>query len=141
MHTLKSILSGLCLIFSLTLNAQKKDSATDLPYSNKTEVSDQVLESLFRSTGKIAMDLSPGFRLEGYVQDKSNHSHSIVSLLIKIENRPGSTLSLTRYEDSNGHLSYSGSLLRLHDAEGLILIEKDKHYYFIETQQKFLVSE
>jgi hypothetical protein len=141
MHTLKSILPGLCLFFSLSLIAQKKEAATDVPYSNKIEVSDQVLESLFQFTGKISIDLAPGFRLEGNIQNKSNHGNSVISLLISVENRPGSLLSITRYKDPNGHLFYSGNLLKLHEADGWLLVEKDRHYYFIETQQKFLVSE
>lgn len=141
MHTLKSILSGLCLIFSLSLIAQKKGSATELPYSNKTEISDKVLESLFQFTGKISIDLAPGFRLEGNVQNKSNHGNAVISLLINVENRPGSMLSITRYKDPNGRLFYSGNLLKLHETDGWLLVEKDQHYYFIETQQRFLVSE
>jgi len=38
MNTLKTILTGLGLLFSLILSAQKSDSPTDLPYSNKIEV-------------------------------------------------------------------------------------------------------
>lgn len=141
MYTLKSILSGLCLFLSLSLFAQKKDSAGDLPYSNKTEISDQVLESLFQFTGKISIDLAPGFRLEGNIQNKSNHGNAVISLLINVENRAGSMLSITRYKDTNGHLFYSGNLLKLHETDGWVLVEKDQHYYFIETQQRFLVSE
>jgi hypothetical protein len=141
MNTLKSIISGLCLFVSFNLIAQKKDSGTDLPYSNKTEVSTQVLESLFQPTGKISIDLAPGFRLDGNIQNKSNHGNAVLSLLINVENRPGSMLSITRYKDSNGHLFYSGNLLKLHETDGWVLVEKDQHYYLIETQQRFLVSE
>jgi hypothetical protein len=141
MYTLKSILSGLCLFFSISLTAQKKDSDTGLPYSNKTEINNQVLESLFQSDGKISMDLATGLRLEGTLQNKLNYGDSIISILIRVENRPGSLLSLTRYKDTNGHVSYSGNLMRLHDSESLILSEKDRRYFFIETQQKYLVTE
>jgi hypothetical protein len=47
MNTLKTVLSSICMLFSLILTAQKKDSPTDLPYSNKIEVSTIALESLF----------------------------------------------------------------------------------------------
>ena len=141
MCTRKSILSGICLLFSLILTAQKKDSVTDLPYSNKTEVSEQALESLFQSRGKIAINLAPGFLLEGNIENKSSHGNSVMSLLIKIQTPPGGLLSITRYKDPNGHLFYSGNLLKLHEPEGMILVEKDERYYFIETQQRFLVSE
>ena len=141
MYTLKSILSGLCLFFSISLTAQKKDSVPDLPYSNRTEVSSQVLESLFKSNGRISIDVAPGFRLEGNIQNKSSHGDAVISILVKLENRKGSMLSITRTKDSNGHLFYSGNLLKLHDNEGLVLVEKEQHYYFMETQQRFLVSE
>jgi hypothetical protein len=141
MHTLKSFLSVLCMLFSLSLIAQRKDSVTDLPYSYKSEVSKQALESLFQSSDKISVDLAPGFRLEGNIQNKSNHGNAVISLLINVANRHGSMLSITRYKDANGHLFYSGNLLKLHDTEGWVLVEKDQHYYFVETQQRFLVSE
>ena len=57
MNTLKTILSGLCLLFSLMLSAQKMIRPTDLPYSNKIEVSNQALESLFHSPEIISLDL------------------------------------------------------------------------------------
>lgn len=141
MHTLKSILSGICLLCCLGLAAQRKNLVSDIPYSNKIQISEQVLESLFNSAGKISLDLSPDFHLAGYVQNKSNHGNSVTSLLVKVENGKGGMLSIIRYKDFNGHISYSGNFLKLHANEGLVLIEKDQHYYFIETQQKFLVSE
>jgi hypothetical protein len=141
MNTLKTILSGTLLLFSLSLFAQKEESASDLPYINKFEVTSQVLESLFLATGHITLEMAPGNRVEGIIQNKSQHGNSVVSLLIKLENRPGGTLSISKYKDPNGHVVYAGHLLKLHEPEGLTLVEKDQHYYFIETQQRFLVAE
>jgi hypothetical protein len=141
MYTRKSILSGFCLLFSISLTAQKKDLASDIPFSNKTEVSSQVLESLFQSKGKISIELTPGFRLDGNIQNKSSHGDTVISILVKLENRKGGMLSITRFKDANAHVSYGGTLLKLHDTEGYVLVEKEQHYYFIETQQRFLVSE
>jgi hypothetical protein len=141
MYTLKSIIVGFCLMSGLNLSAQKKESSPDLPYSNKIEVNDQVLESLFQATGNISLEMAPGFRLEGNIQNKSRHGNSVISLLVKVESRPGGMLSISRYKDPNGHVYYTGHLLKLHEPEGLMLVEKDQHYYFIETQQRFLVAE
>jgi hypothetical protein len=141
MHTLKTILTGICLLFSLLLSAQKKESPTDLPYSNKIEVSQSSLETLFRSPEKISLELAPGFRIVGKIQNKSDHGHSVISLLIKLDNYPGSMLSISRYKDPKGNIYYAGHLLKLHEPEGMMLVEKDQHYYFIETQQRFLVAE
>ena len=141
MNTLKTIFSGLGLLFSLILSAQKSDSPTDLPYSNKIEVSIHALESLFLAPEIISLDLAPGFRLEGKIKNKSEHGGSVISLLIKVESRPGGMLSISRYTDSKGYIYYAGHLLKLHEPEGLMLVEKDQHYYFIETQQRFLVAE
>ena len=141
MNTLKTIFSGLGLLFSLILSAQKSDSPTDLPYSNKIEVSSHALESLFLAPEIISLDLAPGFRLEGKIKNKSEHGGSVISLLIKVESRPGGMLSISRYTDSKGNIYYAGHLLKLHEPEGLMLVEKDQHYYFIETQQRFLVAE
>ena len=141
MNTLKQILSSFCLLFSLSLSAQKNDSALELPYTNKIEVSHEVLESLFQANTHIAVEISPEFKLVGDIQDKSLHNNAVVSLLIKLEGSPKGTLSISRYRDPNGHFQYTGHILKLHEVEGLVLKEKDQHYYFIETQQKFLVSE
>jgi hypothetical protein len=29
----------------------------------------------------------------------------------------------------------------LHEPDGMVLVEKDKRYFFIETQQRYLVTE
>ena len=141
MNTLKTVLSTICLLFSLLLSAQKNDSPADIPYSNKIEVSDKVLEALFRSPEKVSLEMAPGFRLEGIIRNKTDHSHSMVSLLIKVDSRPGGMLSISRYKDQKGNIYYSGHLLKLHEADGMVLVEKDQRYYFIETQQRFLVAE
>jgi hypothetical protein len=141
MNTLKTILSGTCLLFSISLFAQKEESAADLPYTNKIEVTSQFLESLFLATGHITLEMTPGISFEGTIQNKSQHGNSVVSLLIKLENSPGGTLSISKYKDPNGHIVYAGHLLKLHEPEGMTLVEKDQRYYFIETQQRFLVAE
>ena len=141
MNTPKTILTSLGLLLCLILSAQKNDTPADLPYLNKIEVSRQALESLFLASDLVALDLAPGFRLEGKLKNKSEHGGSVTSLLISLSNRPGSTLSISRYTDSKGNIFYAGHLLKLHEPQGLMLVEKDQHYYFIETQQRFLVAE
>ncbi len=141
MNTLKTILSGLCLLCSLLLSAQEKTVPAELPYSNKIEVSDQALESLFHATDNISVDLAPGFRINGKIENKSDHGNSVISLLIKLNNAEGSMLSIARYKDPKGETYYTGRLLKLHEPDGMMLIEKEKRYFFIETQQRFLVAE
>jgi hypothetical protein len=141
MYTLKIILSGICLMSCLMLQAQKKDSPTDLPYTNKIELSNQALETLFQASDHISIELAPGFHLEGKIQNKSDHGSSVTSLLIKVDNYTGGMLSISRYKDPKGKIFYAGHLLKLHDPDGMILVENDEHYYFIETQQRFLVAE
>jgi hypothetical protein len=141
MNTLKTILTGLGLMFSLIVSAQKSDGQTDIPYSNKIEVNSQALESLFLAPQTVSLDLAPGFRLEGEIKNKSEHGGSVISLLISVDSRPGGMLSISRYTDQRGNIHYAGHLLKLHEPKGLMLVEKDQHYYFIETQQRFLVAE
>jgi hypothetical protein len=123
------------------LSAQKKDAKEELPYSNKIEVSSQALEALFQSQQNISIDLAPGFRIEGKIENKSDHGNDNTSLLIKLENNSGGLLNISRYIDAKGIVYYAGRLLKLHEPEGMMLVEKDKRYYFIETQQRFLVAE
>jgi len=141
MHILKTFLSSICLLFSLLLSAQQKEPPSDLPYSNKIELSNQALESLFKASGHISIELAPGFLLEGKIQNKSDHGNSVTSLLVKVDSRPGGMLSISRYKDPKGNIFYAGHLLKLHETEGMMLVERDQHYYFIETQQRFLVAE
>jgi hypothetical protein len=141
MNTLKTILSGFCLFCSLLLSAQQKDSPSDLPYSNKIEVTNQSLELLFQPAKDISVLLAPGFRVEGKIQNRTEHENSVVSLLIKVESSPGGMLSISKYKNPSGKVYYSGRLLKLHEPEGLMLVEKNDRYYFIETQERFLVSE
>ena len=141
MHILKTLLSSVCLLYSLLLSAQQTDPPSDLPYSNKIELSNQALESLFQASGHISIQLAPGFRLEGKIQNKSDHGNSVISLLVKVDSRPGGMLSISRYKDPKGNIFYAGHLLKLHETEGMMLVERDQHYYFIETQQRFLVAE
>jgi hypothetical protein len=142
MNTLKTILIGICLLCSLLLSAQIKESPIDnIPYSNKIELNDQALEALFRSPENISVELGPGFRLEGKIQNKSEHGNAVTSLLIKVDSHPGGMLSISRYKDPHGNIYYTGRLLKLHEPDGMLLVEKDQHYYFIETLQRFLVAE
>ncbi len=141
MHILKTFLSSICLLFSLLLSAQQKDAPSDLPYSNKIELSNQALESLFQASGHISIQLAPGFFLEGKIQNKTDHGNSVISLLVKVDSHPGGMLSISRYKDPKGNIFYAGHLLKLHETEGMMLVERDQHYYFIETQQRFLVAE
>ncbi len=113
MNTLKTILSAFCILFSLMLSAQKKDGPSELPYSNKIEVSDQALESLFHATENISVDLAPGFRIEGKIENKSDHGNSVISILIKMKTNSGGMLSISRYRDPNGNIYYAGHLSKI----------------------------
>jgi hypothetical protein len=141
MKTLKTILCSSCLLFSLMLSAQKSESSTALPYSNKMALSDQALEALFQAQENVSVELSPGFRIVGKIQNKTDHGNSVNSLLIKLESAPGGMLSLSRYKDPQGHIFYSGHLLKLHEPDGMIIVENDHGSFLIKTQQRFLVAE
>jgi hypothetical protein len=141
MNTLKTILSGFCLLSSFFSTAQNKNSTAELPYSNKIEVSERALEALFLSSENISLELAPGLHIDGKIQNISEHGSSVKSILIKLLGRPGGMLSISRYKDPKGNIFYAGHLLKLHEVDGMVLVEKDQHYYFIETQQRFLVAE
>jgi hypothetical protein len=141
MNTLKTILSGILLLLCLISSAQKTASAPDLPYSNKILLIDQALESLFGLSANISVELGTGFHIEGKILNKTFHGNSGISLLIKVYSQPGGMLNISRFIDSHGKIYYTGRLLKLHEPNGMMLLEKDQHYYFVETQQRFLLSE
>lgn len=126
---------------SLALSAQEKSFPENIPYHTKIEVSTDALEKLFHVSGSFTMQLAPSFTLTGSVQNRIVKESSVSTILIKTENLQGATLSLSRSLKADGSVQYTGHLLKLHDADGMLLIEKDNHYYFIRTEQRFLVSE
>jgi hypothetical protein len=138
---LKTIFSGICLFGCLVLSAQNKDAESTLPYSNKIELNDQALESLFHTADNISLELGSGFHLEGKIQNKTDHGNSLVSLLIEVNSAPGGIFAISRYVDQSGKIFYAGRLLKLHEPDGLLLVKEDQHYYFIATEQRFLVAE
>jgi hypothetical protein len=139
--TLKTILSTIAVLSGLILSAQNKESVPEFPWSHSIQLNEQALESLFHSPDKISIELGPGFRIEGKIQDKTDHGNAIISLLIRVESSPAGFFSISRYSDPMGRIAYTGRLLKLHDSAGLLLTQKDQHYYFVETAQKFLVAE
>jgi len=141
MNTLKTILSGILLLLSQLASAQKTAPPPDLPYSKKILLTEQGLESLFQLTDHVSVDLGTGFHLEGKLLNKTFHGNSGVSLLIKVYSQPGGMLNITRFTDAHGKIYYTGRLLKLHEPNGMMLMDKDQHYYFIETQQRFLLTE
>ena len=141
MNTLKTVLSCFCMLLCLLLSAQNANTQTDIPYSNKIEISNQSLESLFLSGETVSIDLAPGFHLEGKIENRSAHGNTVTSLLIRVSKNHEGMLSISRYKDPNGKIYYAGHLMKLHQPDGLMLIENNQHYYLIETQQRFLVAE
>ena len=141
MNTLKTIFFCYGLLHSLLLSAQDKPFPQNIPYQVKIEVSTEALEKLFYSTGTCKLQLSPTFQFVGNVQNRTEKGPSVSTVLISTENMQGAMLSLSRSVKPNGSIQYTGHLLRLHNPDGILLIEKDGHYYFIRTEQRYLVAE
>jgi len=141
MNTLKTIFCVYSLLISLAISAQEKSFPENIPQHKKIEVNTEALEKLFHASGAFSIQLGPSFILTGSIRTRIVTEASVVRLLIKTENLQGTTLSLSRSVRSDGTVQYTGHLLKLHDAEGMLLAEKDKHYYFIRTEQRYLVSE
>jgi hypothetical protein len=141
MNTLKTIFCAYSLITCLAASAQEKSFPENIPRNKKIEINTKALEKLFHTTGAFSIRLAPSFTLTGSIQNRIVKSGPVISLLIKTENLQGATLSLSRSVRSDGTVQYTGLLLKLHDAEGMLLTEKDNHYYFIRTEQRYLVSE
>jgi hypothetical protein len=141
MNTLKIIFCGHSLLFSLLLSAQEKTFPQNIPYHTKMEVVPEALEKLFHTNGAFKLSLSPALTLAGNIQQRMDKSPSVSTLLISTENMQGAMLTLSRTQLSDGSIQYTGHLLKLHEPDGMLLVEKDKHYYFIRTEQRFLVAE
>lgn len=141
MNTLKTIICGYGLLHSLLLSAQDKSFPQNIPYQAKIEVSAGALEKLFHSTGACKLQLSPAFQLNGRIQNRTEKGPLVSTVLVSTENMQGAMLSLSRCARPDGSIQYSGHLLKLHDSDGELLVEKDGHYYFIRTEQRYLVAE
>jgi hypothetical protein len=141
MNTLKTIFCVCSLLTVLAVSAQEKPFPENIPQHKKIAVSVEALEQLFHASGSFSIPLAPSFTLTGSVQNRIMQGPSVVRLLIKTENLQGATLSLSRSAGPDGTVRYTGLLLKFHDADGMLLTEKDNHYYFIRTEQRYLVSE
>jgi hypothetical protein len=141
MNTLKTIFCGCGLLSALLLSAQEKSFPQNIPYHTKMEVSAESLENLFHSTGSCTLMLSPSFSVTGTILSRTEKGSSVTTLLIRTEHLQGALLSLSRSARQDGSFQYTGHLLKLRDPDGMLLMEKDSHYYFIRTEQRFLVAE
>jgi hypothetical protein len=141
MNTLKTIFCGYALLSVFFLSAQEKSFPQNIPYHTKMEVSAESLENLFHSNGVCSISLSPALSVTGTVLSRTEKGSSVTTLLIRTEHLQGALLSLSRSARGDGSFQYTGHLLKLHDPDGMLLVEKDNHYYFIRTEQRFLVAE
>ncbi|HVY75860.1 MAG TPA: hypothetical protein VG890_13570 [Puia sp.] len=141
MNTLKTWLCICTLLCCLNLAAQNKSFPENIPYQSRYEVSPESLENLFKATGHFTIPLSPDLAITGTVQSRTEKSNSVTNLLIQTENLNGAMLSLSRSSNTNGLVHYTGHLLKLHEQKGMLLVEKEGHYYFIRTEQRYLVAE
>ncbi len=141
MNTLKTLICGYGLLNSLLLSAQDKPFPENIPYQAKIEVSTEALEKLFHSTGACKLQLSAAFQLNGNIQNHTEKGPLVSTVLVSTENMRGAMLSLSRSVKPDGSIQYTGHLLRLHDPDGMLLVEKDGHYFFIRAEQRYLVAE
>jgi hypothetical protein len=141
MNMARTIFCGFSLLLSAALFAQEKSFPANIPYQSRVEVNAGALENLFHLNGNFSLVLGPSFTLSGSIMSRVSKPGSVTTLLIKTENLQGATLTLSRSPMPDGSFQYTGHLLKLHDADGMLLVEKDRHYYFIKTEQRFLVSE
>jgi hypothetical protein len=141
MNILRTVFCGCLMLFSLALTAQERSFPENIPYHTRFEVGTAALEKLFHCTGALSMQLAPGLHITGTVQSRTERGPSVVSILIRVENPQGAMLSLSRSQESDGSVRFTGHLLRLHDPDGMLLVEQDGLYYFIRTEQRYLVAE
>ena len=141
MNTLKAIFCGFSLLLSVALPAQEKSFPDNIPYQSRIEVNAGALENLFHINGNFSLMLGPSFTLSGNIMNRISKANAVTTLLIKTENLQGATLTLSRSLMPDGSFQFTGHLLKLHNPDGMLLMEKDQHYYFIRTEQRFLVSE
>lgn len=113
----------------------------NLPASARLDVSAATLEQLFRSEGNVSVALSPSFLLKGTIENKDVDKSGDGTMLIRTEGIDGTMLSIARFTDGDLSVHYTGHFLKLHAAEGMLLVEKDRSYYFIRTQQRYLLAE
>lgn len=113
----------------------------NLPATARFDVSSAALEQLFHSEGTVNIAFSASFQMKGNVENKDIDKTGDGTMLIRTEGLDGAMLSIARFTDADQSVHYTGHLLKLHAAEGMLLVEKDHSYYFIRTQQRYLLAE
>ncbi len=133
--------------FMATAQENRLDKSPDnkfpqnLPATARYDVSRPALDQLFRTDGSVNVSLSAALQMKGNIENKDLDAAGNGTILIRTESFDGAMLSLARYTDTDQSVHYSGHLLKLHAAEGMLLVEKDQNYYFIRTQQRYLLAE
>ena len=115
---------------------------SDLP--DRIQVNVSALESLLEaSEGKIVSAAITGsVVLNGVVVSKSDpNDPSVKSIVVKLSNRAGATLTFTKVLNQDKTISYLGRILSRNNSDAYEVVSDNGQYYFIKKHYYDIINE
>jgi hypothetical protein len=153
---MKTILTGACL--ALCVLCSTIAQAQTLPFSEpdynkpalfadvaeKMSVSVAEMESLLNQAvgSTISTQLTTSFYIAGSVVSvASPGDHTVRSVVIRLTNRPGAGLTITRITKEDGTHQYIGRIISLKNRDAFQLVNEGGNYYLQKKHLYDLINE
>ena len=94
-------------------------------------------------TGKsVMLKMSSDFIVAGHIISKAEDAAAgVKTIVVRDANRPGATLSLSRYINQNNTLSYRGMFMSFKHADAYEVVSENGEYFLIKKDANILYEE
>ncbi|MBS1599266.1 MAG: hypothetical protein JST75_13660 [Bacteroidetes bacterium] len=99
------------------------------------------LEQLFNMHDDVSLQLSPDFSLEGKIISRKKSNAFAETINIRLSEFQETIFTISRIQTENGETRFIGHILSLEGEEAIVLQFEDKQYFFIKTEQRFLMTD
>jgi hypothetical protein len=110
-------------------------------FPQKTACDIKSLEKLFTMQDNISLELSPACMLQGKIVSHVKPNAFAETINISLANFHGAVFTLSRIRTDDGHSKYTGHIMNFQSSDAIVLQEENKKYYFIKTEQRFVMTE
>jgi len=150
-RVLVSIAFGLSCVFSSSaqVNAYQVSARRVSPKPSlfaglpvKNDCSAAVLETLFRNGKEVCIPLGNGvMKLQGEIVLRKIQNPVVQTLTIRLPEFPEGYCTLSRIQEENGAVRYSGRIMSPSYDDALILECRNGTYSFVRTEKKQILAE
>ncbi|HEX2532124.1 MAG TPA: hypothetical protein VHK69_00235 [Chitinophagaceae bacterium] len=122
--------------------APKSKLFTDLPDNMRLQLS-SLTALLDEPVGtSVQLSLTPSFRCTGAVVSRSDASDQRVkSIVVRLSDRPGATLTFTRIRQDDGSFHYIGRILSFKHGDAYDIVRQGNDYRLQKKEAEDLLSE